>query len=67
MADEIRKLAKYMHGDKDPSGVRRTGDQPVRSRSLKGGAQIIIGTPGRVMDHLRRKTIRCETCAHDRT
>ena len=29
-------------------------------KALKGGAQIIIGTPGRVMDHLRRKTIRCE-------
>ncbi len=30
-------------------------------RSLKkGGAQIIIGTPGRVMDHLRRRTIRCD-------
>ena len=29
-------------------------------RSLKGGVQIIVGTPGRVMDHLRRKTIRCD-------
>jgi len=29
-------------------------------RSLKGGAQIIIGTPGRIMDHLRRRTIKCE-------
>lgn len=28
-------------------------------RALKG-TQIIIGTPGRVMDHLRRKTIRCD-------
>ena len=26
--------------------------------SLKGGIQVIIGTPGRVMDHMRRKTIR---------
>lgn len=29
-------------------------------KALKGGAQIIIGTPGRVMDHLLEKTIRCE-------
>ena len=29
-------------------------------KALKGGAQIIVGTPGRVMDHLRRKTIRCD-------
>ena len=29
-------------------------------RSLKGGVQIIVGTPGRVMDHMRRKTIRTD-------
>jgi ATP-dependent RNA helicase DeaD len=27
---------------------------------LKQGAQIVIGTPGRVMDHMRRGTIRLE-------
>jgi len=27
-------------------------------RSLKDGTQIIIGTPGRVMDHMRRKTVK---------
>lgn len=27
-------------------------------RSLKSGVQLIIGTPGRVMDHMRRKTIK---------
>lgn len=26
-------------------------------KKLKSGAQIVIGTPGRLMDHLRRKTI----------
>jgi ATP-dependent RNA helicase DeaD len=26
-------------------------------RHLKGGVQIIVGTPGRVMDHMRRETI----------
>ena len=29
-------------------------------RSLKSGTQIIIGTPGRVMDHMRRKTIKMD-------
>ena len=28
---------------------------------LKQGAQIVIGTPGRVMDHMRRGTLRLET------
>ena len=27
-------------------------------RSLKAGVQIIIGTPGRMMDHMRRKTVK---------
>ena len=59
MAEEIRKLGKYMHGVKvlPIYGGQDIGKQ---IRSLKGGAQIIIGTPGRVMDHLRRKTIRCD-------
>ena len=59
VADEIRKLAKYMHGVKI---LPVYGGQEIsrQIKALKGGAQIIIGTPGRVMDHLRRKTIRCE-------
>lgn len=57
-AEEIRKLAKYMHGVKV---LPIYGGQDINKqiRALKG-TQIIIGTPGRVMDHLRRKTIRCE-------
>lgn len=59
VADEIRSLSKYMHGVKilPVYGGQDIGKQ---IRSLKDGAQIIIGTPGRVMDHLRRKTIRCD-------
>jgi ATP-dependent RNA helicase DeaD len=30
-------------------------------RSLKNRPQIIVGTPGRLMDHMRRKTIRLES------
>ncbi len=57
-AEEIRKLAKYMHGVK-VLPVYGGQDITKQIRALKG-TQIIIGTPGRVMDHLRRKTIRCE-------
>lgn len=58
-AEEIRKFSKYMHGVKllCVYGGQDIGRQ---IKALKGGAQIIIGTPGRVMDHLRRKTIRCD-------
>ena len=59
VADEIRKLAKYMHGIKV---LPIYGGQDIvrQIRGLKEGTQIVIGTPGRVMDHMRRKTIRCE-------
>ena len=29
-------------------------------RSLKGNVQIVVGTPGRVMDHMRRHTLKFE-------
>ena len=30
-------------------------------RSLKGGTQVVIGTPGRVIDHIRRHTLKMAT------
>jgi len=30
-------------------------------RQLKQGAQVVVGTPGRVMDHLRRDTLKLNT------
>jgi len=59
VAEELRNLSKYMHGIKI---LPVYGGQDITNqiRSLKVGIQVIVGTPGRVMDHLRRKTIRCE-------
>ncbi|RDU23474.1 DEAD/DEAH box helicase [Anaerosacchariphilus polymeriproducens] len=57
VADEIRKLCKYMHGIK-VLPVYGGQDISTQIRSLKSGTQIIIGTPGRVMDHMRRKTVK---------
>ena len=38
------------------------GGQDMRSqlRSLQRGAHVIVGTPGRVMDHLRRESLRLD-------
>ena len=57
VADEVRRLGKYMHGVKV---LPIYGGQDIvkQIRSLKDGTQIIIGTPGRVMDHMRRKTVK---------
>lgn len=59
VADEIRRLAKFMHGIKV---LPIYGGQDIvrQIRSLKDGTQVVIGTPGRVMDHMRRRTIRVD-------
>lgn len=57
VADELRKLSKYMHGVR-VLPVYGGQDISRQIKALKGGVQVIIGTPGRLMDHLRRKTIR---------
>lgn len=59
-AEEIRKFAKYL------SGIRVLpvyGGQDIMKqiRSLKGNVQIVVGTPGRVMDHMRRHTIKLDS------
>lgn len=59
VADEIRNLSRYMHGIKV---LQIYGGQDIvkQIRSLKSGTQIVIGTPGRVMDHMRRKTMKLD-------
>ena len=59
VADEIRNLSRYMHGIKV---LPTYGGQDIvkQIRSLKSGTQIVIGTPGRVMDHMRRKTMKLD-------
>ena len=56
-SEEFRNFAKYMHNVKI---LPVYGGQDIsrQIRALKGGTQVIIGTPGRVMDHMRRKTIK---------
>ena len=60
VAEEVRKIALFMHGIKI---LPVYGGQEISKqiRSLKSGVQIIIGTPGRVMDHMRRKTVKFDS------
>ena len=59
VAEEMRRFAKFIHGVKV---LPIYGGQDIvkQIRSLKDGTQIIVGTPGRVMDHMRRKTIKAD-------
>lgn len=58
-AEEIRRLAKYTHGIKV---LPVYGGQEIsrQIRALSQGVQIVVGTPGRVMDHMRRHTIKTD-------
>ncbi|GAB3492755.1 hypothetical protein GCM10027341_07220 [Spirosoma knui] len=57
VADEIKKLAKYKRGIRIEAIYG--GDSIDRQiRSLKSGVHIVIGTPGRVMDHMERNTLK---------
>ncbi len=59
VSEEIRKAAKYKRKIKT---VPIYGGQPIdrQIKILKQGVQIVIGTPGRVMDHMRRRTLKLD-------
>ena len=59
VSEEISKLIKYK---RDISVVPIYGGQSYdrQLRALKQGVQIVIGTPGRVMDHIERGTLQLD-------
>ena len=56
---EIQKLAKY---HKKISSVAIYGGESIdkQIRVLKKGVQIVVGTPGRVQDHINRGTLKLQ-------
>lgn len=58
-AEEIRKFSKFMPWVK-VSAVYGGAAMDRQIRELKRGANIVVGTPGRVMDHIRRRTLKLE-------
>jgi len=59
VAEEIAKLAFFKRGVRE---LPIYGGQSYERqfKGLHAGAQIIIGTPGRVMDHLERKSLKLD-------
>jgi len=59
VSEEIHKLAFFKRGI---HALPIYGGQSYERQfyGLKQGAQIVIGTPGRVMDHMRRGTLRLD-------
>ncbi len=59
VAGELKKISKYKTGIEI---LPIYGGQPIdrQIKALKKGVQIITGTPGRVMDHLDRRTLKMD-------
>ena len=59
VSKEIRKLGKFKSGIKT---LPVYGGQPIdrQIKALKSGVQVVIGTPGRVIDHINRKTLKLD-------
>lgn len=57
VAEELKSLSKYKRGI---NIVPVYGGQPIvrQMSALNKGAHIVIGTPGRIIDHIERKTIK---------
>lgn len=56
VAEACQDYAKHLKGI---NVVPIYGGQsyPIQLKQLNRGAQVVVGTPGRVMDHMRRKTL----------
>ena len=61
--DVLHELTTYMNGVKI---VAIYGGESIRIQinKLKGKPQIIVATPGRMMDHMKRRTIRVNRIKH---
>lgn len=58
VAETIHKLGKY----RQVIDLPIYGGQPIERqlRALQRGVQVVVGTPGRVMDHMRRGTLQLD-------
>ncbi|HZK42906.1 MAG TPA: DEAD/DEAH box helicase [Syntrophomonadaceae bacterium] len=56
VAEELNRIGQY----KQVKSLPIYGGQDIgrQIRGLKRGVQIVVGTPGRLMDHLRRRTLK---------
>ena len=63
VAEAIQSYAKHLKGLRVLSIY---GGQGYREQldALKRGVQVVVGTPGRVMDHIRRGTLKLDGLTH---
>jgi ATP-dependent RNA helicase DeaD len=59
---ELTALAKYR--DVQVMSIYGGASMKEQEDALKAGASIVVGTPGRVFDHIRRGNLKLGTCKH---
>lgn len=59
VCEEVHRLSSKIKG---VSAIPVYGGTPIdrQIRALKKGVHIVIGTPGRIIDHLKRRTLRTD-------
>ena len=58
VADELRRISKY----RGIKVVTIYGGQPIKRQldQLAGAVHVVVGTPGRIIDHLQRRTLKLD-------
>src|SRR5207302_4970419 len=59
IVEEFQKIGKFTGCRSVP--VYGGASMEPQLRALRNGADVIIGTPGRVMDHMRRGTLKLDS------
>lgn len=60
VAEAFQSYAKYLDGF-HVLPIYGGQSYDIQLRHLKRGVQVVVGTPGRVMDHMRRKTLKLDS------
>ena len=58
VADELARIAKYLRVE--VAAVYGGAAMGPQLKALERGAQVVVGTPGRIMDHMSRGTLRLD-------
>lgn len=59
VSEAMKKYAKYIKGINILS-IYGGQSYDIQLKPLKRGVQVVVGTPGRVMDHIKRKTLKLD-------
>ena len=60
VAEACQQYAKHMNGV-NVLPIYGGQSYTIQLKQLRRGAQVVVGTPGRVMDHMRRKTLSLDS------